>query len=95
MSMWDTKFRSANVEALLTQESTAFAQEDLSNIASFFVIRKTHSKMATIKRSRYVMMVLSDLGMPSVMLITPAILFSAWDKLRGKTPEEISYETCI
>lgn len=58
-------------------------------MGSYYVIRKAHSTMATLKRSRYVMMILPDHGMPGMVMITPAVLFSAWNFCRGKTAQQI------
>jgi hypothetical protein len=41
------------------------------NCSVTYVVRKSHSKMAALSRSRAVMMVLSESGMPAVIMITP------------------------
>eukprot|EP00040_Diaphanoeca_grandis_P028626 m.166120 g.166120 ORF g.166120 m.166120 type:complete len:789 (-) comp31418_c0_seq1:219-2585(-) len=81
---------SLDLPALLQAESEAVRLNDVPNIASFFVIRKVHSRISSIKRSRFVMMILSESGMPAVVMIMPAVTFSAWNTCRGKSTTEIN-----
>eukprot|EP00035_Acanthoeca_spectabilis_P021225 m.437041 g.437041 ORF g.437041 m.437041 type:complete len:813 (+) comp18053_c0_seq1:210-2648(+) len=82
--------QSLDIRGMLEQESEAYRNADAPNMASIYVVKKAHSKMATIKRARAVLVMLSTDGMPSVIMIASPQIFSAWDTIRGKTQKEIS-----
>lgn len=83
------KSASINLPKMLQDESDAVAVNDAVNMGSYYVMRKSHSKMQSIRRSRFIMMVFPHHGMPSMVMICPAVLFSAWNFCRGKSVKEI------
>lgn len=80
---------SMNLPKLLQDEADAVLANDPVGMGSYYVIRKTHSTMASLRRQRSVMMIFPDNGMPSVVMITPAVLFAAWNLCRHKTQKEM------
>jgi len=81
--------QSLDLRGLLDLESEAYRENDTQNMAAIYVARKAHSKMASLKRSRAVLAVLSSDGMPSVIMVASPQIMRAWNSIRGKTQKEI------
>jgi len=75
---------------LLDTEAEAFRDGDPMNCSTIYVIRKAHSKMAKLTRGRDVMLILSEKGMPSVVMICPMSLYKAWEVVRAMTEREVA-----
>ena len=75
----------ADPRRLLLQESEAMRTGDAINAGATYVVRKAHRKLASVRRSKSVLCVLCEKGMPAVLMVTSTATWYEWSKVRGKS----------